>query len=108
MFLWLYLTSKCMKNQFSKSYMYLTLKRNTVYSKIIVCIYHCDLGRIDENVRLVIAISGKSAYRYKHQISEYEFLLLCFSSTRIIHINKNLAIISEFTVLQLLCDQNLI
>ena len=41
--------------------------------------------------------SEKSALKYGDQMSECECLALQFPFTRIIHNNKNIAIISEFT-----------
>ena len=55
---------------------------------------------MNKNVRSIIAISGKFAYLIYnvYQTSQCEFLLLRYAPTHIIHINKNLTIIFEFTV----------
>lgn len=52
---------------------------------------------MDKNERLVLAISGKGAYSYMKQMSQWEYLYL---PSRIISIDKNHTIISELTVLQ--------
>lgn len=72
--------------------------RITLNSEINAFIYYCDVWRMDKNARSTIVISGKSAYGYMCQIPKCEFLLLRYSSSCNIHINKNLLLISEFTV----------
>lgn len=47
----------------------------------------------------IIPISGKSANSSMHKIAECEVLLLRYSPSCMIHLNKNLATICEFTVL---------
>lgn len=49
---------------------------------------------MDKNERLVLAISGKGAYRYMKQMSQWEYLYL---PSRIIWIDKNHTIISELS-----------
>ena len=49
--------------------------------------------RMNKNVRLIIVISRKAAYRYVYQISVCEVLILWYSGSPIICINKTLAII---------------
>lgn len=71
---------------------------DTVNSKIIafICFFH--FLRMDKIARLIIAIQGKSAYWYMSQIPKCEFVLLRYSLSRNIHKDKNLAMISEFTI----------
>jgi hypothetical protein len=65
-----------------------TTTSSTVNSQIIECIYYWHFEIINQNVRLIIAISGKAAYKYMYQISECEFLLLRYAHSPIIRNNK--------------------
>ena len=71
----------------------------TVNLEINACIYYCDSFTTALNASLIIAISVNVVTKGYHEKSKCEFLLLRFTSCRIIRNNKNITLISEFTVL---------